>query len=118
MADEFALYAGLVGENLFDELQASVRWEEVAGGRQGQVLVRVAYAGVNPADWKNREGLLAPFRPYEFPYIIGFDAAGFFHRFLHCPTWLRCRCRWRRSADFRLLARTQLDRVAVEIADV
>jgi NADPH2:quinone reductase len=43
---------------------------------EGQVLVKVAYAGVNPADWKNRQGLLAAYRPYYFPYIIGFDAAG------------------------------------------
>ena len=42
----------------------------------GQVLIRVACAGVNPADWKNRQGHLAQFRPYVFPYIIGFDAAG------------------------------------------
>lgn len=42
----------------------------------GEVVVQVAYAGVNPADWKNREGHLAQFRPYVFPYIIGFDAAG------------------------------------------
>jgi NADPH2:quinone reductase len=42
----------------------------------GEVLVQVACAGVNPADWKNRRGLLAAFRPYYFPYIIGFDAAG------------------------------------------
>lgn len=42
----------------------------------GEVLVQVAYAGVNPADWKNRQGHLAQFRPYVFPYIIGFDAAG------------------------------------------
>lgn len=42
----------------------------------GEVRIRVAYAGVNPADWKNREGYLAAFRPYTFPYIIGFDAAG------------------------------------------
>ncbi|MEZ5571214.1 MAG: NADP-dependent oxidoreductase [Halioglobus sp.] len=41
-----------------------------------EVLIQVAYAGVNPADWKNRQGLLAAFRPYYFPYIIGFDAAG------------------------------------------
>lgn len=40
------------------------------------LLIRVAYAGVNPADWKNREGYLAQYRPYHFPYIIGFDAAG------------------------------------------
>lgn len=42
----------------------------------GEVLIQVAYAGVNPADWKNRQGLLAQYRPYFFPYIIGFDAAG------------------------------------------
>lgn len=42
----------------------------------GEVLVRVAYAGVNPADWKNRQGMLAQYRPYVFPYIIGFDASG------------------------------------------
>ena len=40
------------------------------------ILIQVAYAGVNPADWKNRQGLLAAFRPYVFPYIVGFDAAG------------------------------------------
>lgn len=42
----------------------------------GEVRIRVAYAGVNPADWKNRQGMLAAFRPYVFPCIIGFDAAG------------------------------------------
>lgn len=42
----------------------------------GEVLVNVAYAGINPADWKNRQGHLEQFRPYVFPYIIGFDAAG------------------------------------------
>lgn len=42
----------------------------------GEILIRVAYAGVNPADWKNREGMLARYRPYVFPYVIGFDAAG------------------------------------------
>ncbi len=42
----------------------------------GEVRIRVACAGVNPADWKNREGYLAAFRPYTFPYIVGFDAAG------------------------------------------
>lgn len=42
----------------------------------GELRIRVAYAGVNPADWKNREGMLAAFRPYAFPCVIGFDAAG------------------------------------------
>lgn len=38
--------------------------------------IQIACAGVNPADWKNRQGLLAAYRPYVFPYVIGFDAAG------------------------------------------
>ncbi|WP_213004056.1 NADP-dependent oxidoreductase [Parahaliea maris] len=42
----------------------------------GEVLVQVAYAGINPADWKNRQGYLEQYRPYIFPYVIGFDAAG------------------------------------------
>jgi len=42
----------------------------------GQVLVRVAYAGINPADWKDREGLVAGFYEASFPHILGFDAAG------------------------------------------
>lgn len=42
----------------------------------GEVVVRVAYASVNPADWKCREGWLAQFFAYRFPFIVGFDAAG------------------------------------------
>jgi NADPH:quinone reductase-like Zn-dependent oxidoreductase len=42
----------------------------------GEVLIRVAYASVNPADWKCREGWLAQFFEYKFPFIVGFDAAG------------------------------------------
>ena len=41
-----------------------------------EVLIKVAYAGVNPADWKDREGLTAAFMGAEFPYTPGFDAAG------------------------------------------
>ncbi|MCX5998051.1 MAG: NADP-dependent oxidoreductase [Chloroflexi bacterium] len=44
--------------------------------KAGEVLIRVACAGVNPADWKDREGRLAGFYTYQFPYIVGFDAAG------------------------------------------
>jgi NADPH:quinone reductase len=36
----------------------------------------VAYAGVNPADWKCREGYLGAFLRYTFPFVLGFDAAG------------------------------------------
>lgn len=42
----------------------------------GQVVVQVAYASVNPADWKSREGWLAQYFQYQFPFVVGFDAAG------------------------------------------
>lgn len=55
-----------------------LRYGEIATPEPGpgELRIRVAYAGVNPADWKNREGHLAAFRPYVFPYVLGFDAAG------------------------------------------
>ena len=42
----------------------------------GNVIVQVAYASVNPADWKAREGWLARYFEYQFPFVVGFDAAG------------------------------------------
>lgn len=42
----------------------------------GEVLVRVACAGVNPADWKTRVGKLSAFIEYHFPFVLGFDLAG------------------------------------------
>ena len=42
----------------------------------GQVVVQVAFAGVNPADWKIREGWLAQFFTPQFPFVPGFDASG------------------------------------------
>lgn len=42
----------------------------------GTVVVRVAYCGVNPADWKVREGWLSRYFDYCFPFVPGFDAAG------------------------------------------
>lgn len=41
-----------------------------------EVLIRVHYAGVNPADWKCREGALSSFFTYEFPFVLGFDLSG------------------------------------------
>lgn len=41
----------------------------------GEVLIRVRAAGVNALDWKVREGLLKS-RPYAFPIIPGWEAAG------------------------------------------
>lgn len=42
----------------------------------GEVLIRIACAGVNPADWKIREGWLQQFVPLPFPHVLGFDGAG------------------------------------------
>lgn len=41
-----------------------------------EVLIRVRAAGVNPVDWKIREGLLQGRLPHAFPIIPGWDAAG------------------------------------------
>lgn len=40
------------------------------------VLIKVAAAGVNPVDWKVREGRLANRFPHHFPLILGWDVAG------------------------------------------
>lgn len=42
----------------------------------GEVLIRIRYAGVNPVDWKIREGMLEGSFPHVFPIILGWDAAG------------------------------------------
>ncbi len=42
----------------------------------GEVLVRVAFAGVNPADWKCREGKLVKYYEYRFPFVLGFEGSG------------------------------------------
>jgi NADPH:quinone reductase-like Zn-dependent oxidoreductase len=44
--------------------------------KEGEILVRVKAAGVNPVDWKIREGYIKDLFPYEFPIILGWDAAG------------------------------------------
>lgn len=69
------MFAMLIHETGAPEV---MRFGEIATPEPGpgELRIRVIYAGVNPADWKNREGYLAAFRPYTFPYIVGFDAAG------------------------------------------
>src|SRR6266566_5029546 len=42
----------------------------------GEVLVRVQAAGVNPIDWKVREGHMKGFWPHKFPLILGWDLSG------------------------------------------
>ncbi len=41
-----------------------------------QVLVKIHATSVNPIDWKLREGYLSQMMPWEFPIILGWDAAG------------------------------------------
>jgi NADPH:quinone reductase-like Zn-dependent oxidoreductase len=48
--------------------------DPVAG--RGEVLVRVAAAGVNPIDYKRRAGLTKDFYPLNFPSLIGVDMSG------------------------------------------
>ncbi len=43
---------------------------------EGQLLVRVAVASVNPIDWKVREGHLKNAMPTAFPRVLGRDCAG------------------------------------------
>jgi NADPH2:quinone reductase len=43
---------------------------------QGQVQIRVAATGVNPADFKLRSGSLQAIAPVRMPHIVGYDAAG------------------------------------------
>jgi NADPH:quinone reductase-like Zn-dependent oxidoreductase len=43
---------------------------------QGEVLVRVAAASVNPIDYKRRAGLTRDFYPMQFPSLIGVDMSG------------------------------------------
>jgi NADPH2:quinone reductase len=45
-----------------------------------EVLVRAAYASVNPADWKCRAGLLPLLAHAGFPMIVGMDCAGVVER--------------------------------------
>jgi NADPH:quinone reductase-like Zn-dependent oxidoreductase len=42
----------------------------------GEVLIRVHAAGVNPIEWKVREGDMKDFWPHKFPLILGWDLSG------------------------------------------
>jgi NADPH:quinone reductase-like Zn-dependent oxidoreductase len=44
--------------------------------KEGEILVQVKAAGVNPVDWKIRQGYLKDLFTHEFPVILGWDAAG------------------------------------------
>jgi alcohol dehydrogenase len=42
----------------------------------GKVLVSIRAAGVNPADWKIREGYFQQMIPLQFPFTLGMDFSG------------------------------------------
>lgn len=43
---------------------------------EGEVLVRVHAAGINPVDWKIREGQLQGMLAHTFPLVLGWDVSG------------------------------------------
>jgi len=55
-----------------------LRFEEVEKPAlsEGEVLIRIQASGVNPVDWKIREGYLKDFIPHVFPVILGWEMAG------------------------------------------
>ena len=53
-------------------------WDDPQAG-DGQILIRVAAAGVNPIDWKIRSGAMKTFMPLELPTILGYDYSGVVH---------------------------------------
>jgi NADPH:quinone reductase-like Zn-dependent oxidoreductase len=65
---------------VIDEFGGTVRLADVPVPElgPGQALVRVAYASINPADWKCREGWLRRFPAFRpaFPFVLGFDGSG------------------------------------------
>ena len=50
-------------------------WDDPQAG-DGQILIRVTAAGINPIDWKIRSGAMKTFMPLELPAILGYDYSG------------------------------------------
>jgi NADPH:quinone reductase-like Zn-dependent oxidoreductase len=50
-------------------------WGDPQAG-DGQILIRVTAAGINPIDWKIRSGAMKAFMPLQFPAILGYDYSG------------------------------------------
>ncbi|MGB9079942.1 MAG: NADP-dependent oxidoreductase [Desulfuromonadaceae bacterium] len=44
--------------------------------KNGELLIRVEAAAVNPVDWKVREGYLSEMVPHSLPLIMGWDVSG------------------------------------------
>ena len=50
-------------------------WDDPQAG-DGQILIRVTAAGINPIDWKIRSGAMKAFMPLKLPAILGYDYSG------------------------------------------
>jgi NADPH:quinone reductase-like Zn-dependent oxidoreductase len=50
-------------------------WDDPQAG-EGQILVQVTAAGINPIDWKIRSGAMKDFMPMKLPAILGYDYSG------------------------------------------
>jgi NADPH:quinone reductase-like Zn-dependent oxidoreductase len=50
-------------------------WDDPQAG-DGQILIRVTAAGINPIDWKIRSGAMKAFMPLPLPTILGYDYSG------------------------------------------
>ncbi|SDO47702.1 NADP-dependent oxidoreductase [Alkalicoccus daliensis] len=57
-----------------EQLKESER--EVPAITEEQVLLEIHATSINPIDWKLREGYLKEMLPFDFPIILGWDAAG------------------------------------------
>ena len=53
------------------------------------VRVRIRAAGLNPVDYKMRQGRLAAAFPFHFPVILGWDAAGVVEKVGPAVTWFK-----------------------------
>ncbi|MCU9612002.1 NADP-dependent oxidoreductase [Caldibacillus lycopersici] len=47
--------------------------------KENEVIVELHATSINPIDWKLREGYLKSMLPFDFPIILGWDAAGVVH---------------------------------------
>src|SRR5689334_9151150 len=58
--------------------QEVLKYEDAPRPKQqaGEVLIHVHAAGVNPIDWKVREGHMKDIWPHTFPLILGWDSSG------------------------------------------
>lgn len=66
----------IVIEQYGDKEQLKVKEMPTPKINENQVLVEMKATSINPIDWKLREGYLKQMMPFEFPIILGWDAAG------------------------------------------